>query len=52
MNLPFLEYCEMPWTVSGFSANMKIDSLGDAISMEASMNLDNLSVEKATAKGS
>jgi|GEM_PF-706211 len=52
MNLPFLEYCEMPWTVfGGFSANMKIDSLGDAISMEASMNLDNLSVEKSDGKG-
>lgn len=52
MNLPFLEYCEMPWTVFGrFSSSIRIDSLGDAISMEASVNLDNLSVEKSCGKG-
>ncbi len=46
MNLPLMEYLEIPWSVYGaFSVDMKVESLGEAISAEGSMDLDNVSIE-------
>lgn len=52
LNLPLMEYLEIPWSVYGaFSVDMKVESLGEAISAEGSMELDNISIESGDGKG-